>query len=31
MPATQNVEMEMEYRLAGIASGVRNDPITGLR
>jgi hypothetical protein len=31
MPAAQNVEMEMEYRLAGIASGVRNDPITGLR
>jgi hypothetical protein len=31
MPAAQDVEMEMEYRLAGVASGVRNDPIAGLR
>ena len=31
MPAAQDVEMEMEYRLAGIASGVRDDPIAGLR
>ena len=31
MPPTQHMKMEMEYGLAGIASGVRDEPIAGLR
>ena len=30
MPATHHVEMEMEDGLSGIATGIRNQPITGL-